>query len=510
MTDGLILALDQGTTSTRAIAYDTAGAAVAQASRPLAQSYPADGWVEHDAETIFADAVAVMREAIAASGRPTSSHPASAVAALGIANQRETVVVWERASGRPIHPAVVWQDRRTAPTCERLREAGCEAQVAATTGLLLDPYFSAAKIAWVLDRVEGARAAAERGTLLAGTIDTWLVWKLTGGRVHATDPTNASRTSLMDLRRQSWDDGMLRLFDVPAALLPEIRDTAGDFGETQAGLLGAAVPIRALVGDQQAALFGHGGAEPGALKATYGTGAFMLLHTGETAPRSSARLLSTAAARIGGQPAFALEGSMFSAGPALPWAGDLLGGVGWDGLESLAARVSADHRVLLVPAFTGLGAPWWDPRARGAVLGLTRDAGAPELAAAAYDSVALQTRDLVDAMRADAPEAFGGGAFGEEGAGPALRIDGGMARSRLFPQRLADLTGLEVHVAADPEITARGAARLAAIGAGLALPDPADAAPQRFAPSVDAAARDAAHARWRAAVAAVRGFAAHA
>ena len=494
MAEPLILALDQGTTSTRAILYDRAGKALAETSRPLHQSYPQDGWVEHDAEAIFADAVAVLTGAAARAGKRTGQ-----VAALGVTNQRETVVVWDRATGRPIHPAIVWQDRRTATVCEGLREGGAEARVVALTGLLLDPYFSATKIAWILDHVEGARARAERGELLCGTIDCWLIWKLTGGAVHATDATNASRTLLMELEAQAWSPELCDLFRVPAALLPQIKDCDGDYGATLPELVGAAIPIRGVAGDQQAALMGQGCVHAGEAKVTYGTGGFMLLHTGDKAPRSTARLLTTVAARLKGRATYALEGSIFIAGAAIKWINEELGVQGGPtAVEALAQAAKADSGVMMVPAFTGLGAPYWDAGARGAILGLTRDAGLAEIAAAAFDATALQTRDLIEAMGADAGFAFGG----------PLRIDGGMARSRWFAQRLSDLTGLGVDRAAEAEATARGAALFAAIGAGL-IEDAETAAGLRpasetFQSQTGAPERDAAYARWGEAVSRVR------
>jgi glycerol kinase len=490
----LILALDQGTTSTRAILYDQKGQALAESSRPLNQSYPHDGWVEHDAEAIFADSVAVLTGAVARSGKRMGQ-----VAALGVTNQRETVVVWDKATGRPIHPAIVWQDRRTAQTCDELRARGAEPRVAQLTGLLLDPYFSATKIAWILDRVDGARARAQRGELLCGTIDCWLVWKLTGGAVHATDATNASRTLLMDLERQAWSSELCDLFRTPRAMLPEILDCDGDYGSTLPELVGAAIPIRGVAGDQQAALMGQGCVHAGEAKVTYGTGGFMLLHTGSKAPRSGARLLTTVAARVGGRASYALEGSIFIAGAAIKWINEELGVAGGPtAVEALAQQAKPDSGVVLVPAFTGLGAPYWDADARGAIMGLTRDAGLAEIAAAAFDATALQTRDLIEAMGRDAGFAFQG----------PVRIDGGMAKSRWFAQRLADLIGLGVDRAAEAEATARGAALFAAIGAKL-VPDAEAAAKLRpaseaFSPALGAAERDESYARWRESVDRVR------
>ena len=496
MPEPLILALDQGTTSTRAILFDSKGKALAEAGRPLEQIYPADGWVEHDAEAIYRACVEVLGEAVSKAARSMSE-----VAAIGITNQRETVVIWDKASGKPIHNAIVWQDRRTEGVCERLRAAGKEARVTEISGLLLDPYFSGTKIAWLLDHVDGARARAAAGELLAGTIDTWVIWKLTGGAVHATDATNASRTLLFDIRRQAWSDEMGEMLDVPLSLMPEVRDCAGDYGETQAGLLGRAIPIRGVAGDQQAALMGQGCIRPGEMKATYGTGCFMLLNTGEAAPVSGARLLTTVAARVNGKTTYALEGAIFIAGAAIQWLGEGLNIAGGpQAAERLAASARDDLPVVLVPAFTGLGAPWWDANARGAILGLTRDAGLAEIARAAFDACALQTRDLIEAMRADAPQAF-------EGA-PELRIDGGMSRSAWFGQRLADLTGVGVCRATYQETTALGAALFAGVGAGV-FRDVEEAAAARpttegFAPALAADRREAAYARWRDAVGRVR------
>jgi len=421
------------------------------------------------------------------------------VAAIGITNQRETVVVWDRASGRPIHPAIVWQDRRTAAVCEALKDA--EAEVAAVTGLLIDPYFSATKIAWVLDHVEGARARAGRGELLAGTIDAWVVWKLTGGAVHATDATNASRTLLFDLDRQAWSPRMLELFGVPAALLPEVRDTSGDYGETIPDLLGRPIPISAVVGDQQGALMGQGCIAPGQMKATYGTGCFLLLHTGRRRPVSHSRMLTTVAARLGGKATFALEGSIFVAGAAIQWMEQEMGVQGGpQAVEALARKARDGHEVVLVPAFTGLGAPWWDADARGGLFGLTRDSGLPEIAHAVFDASALQTRDLLEAMRADAPEALG--------PTSELRIDGGMARSGWFAQRLADLTGQAVYRVTYQETTALGAALFAGLKAGVyaSLEEAAAARPkgEGLPPALDVHVREVAYARWLDAVARVR------
>jgi len=496
MGEPLILVLDQGTTSTRAILFDVHGQSLGEAGRPLQQFYPADGWVEHDAEAIFQASVEVLREAVEKAGRAMSE-----ITAMGVTNQRETVVVWDKASGQPIHRAIVWQDRRTAAACDSLRDAGHEPRVTELTGLLLDPYFSASKIAWLLDHVDGARARAEAGELLAGTMDSWVIWKLTAGRTHATDATNASRTLLFDIHRQTWSQELAELLRAPLNILPEVYDCTGDFGAAEAAFLGAPVPIRGVAGDQQAALMGQGCIHPGEMKATYGTGCFLLLNTGETPARSHSRLLTTVAARVTGRTTYALEGAIFIAGAAIQWLGD---GLGIDGgpqaAEALAASARGDHGVVLVPAFTGLGAPWWDAGARGALLGLTRDSGLAEIAQAAFDACALQTRDLIEAMRADAPGAFA--------AGAEMRIDGGMSRSVWFSQRLADLTGVGVCRATYREATALGASLFAGVGAGV-FSDLEAAAQARlktenFTPRMPAGRRDAAHRRWLDAVDRVR------
>ena len=494
MAEPLLLALDQGTTSTRAILFDVRGQAMAQAGRPLEQFYPADGWVEHDANEIFTTSVAVIAEVLAKS-------PGAEVAAIGITNQRETVVIWDKATGEPIHKAIVWQDRRTATTCEVLRASGIERRVTEITGLLLDPYFSGTKIAWLLDNVPGARARADAGELLAGTMDSWVIWKLTGGRVHATDATNASRTLLFDIEAQAWSAEMLDHLKVPASLLPRVLDCADDYGTTDADLVGRAIPIRGVAGDQQAALMGQGCIHPGEMKATYGTGCFMLVNTGRTRPVSHSKLLTTVAARLNGDTSYALEGSIFIAGAALQWINEGLGVAGGGGaVEALAQTAKTDHGVVMVPAFTGLGAPWWDADARGALFGMTRDTGLAEIAQAALDACALQTRDLVEAMRADAPEAFG--------AGVELRIDGGMSRSAWFSQRLADLTGIAVGRATYQETTALGAALFAGLGIGVYADAEAAAAArpatEPYAPKLDRHHREAAYARWLDAVARVR------
>lgn len=496
MSSDFILSLDQGTTSTRAILFDAAGAEVASLAESLAQHYPGDGEVEHDAEEIFAASVKVLRGVLEIAGRSAAD-----VAAIGITNQRETVVVWDRRTGEPVGRALVWQDRRTAPACEALRAQGVEPRVTALTGLLLDPYFSATKLAWILDSQPGLRARAAAGELLAGTMDCWVIWKLTGGAVHATDATNASRTLLFDIHAEDWSEELLDLFRVPRALLPRVLDCAADYGTTLPELLGGPVAIRGVAGDQQAALMGQGCIRPGEMKATYGTGCFLLLNTGEAAPRSSARLLTTVAARLGGRTTYALEGSIFVAGAALQWINEGLGVPGGGaGVEALAQTARPGHGVTLVPAFTGLGAPWWDPDSRGALLGMTRDTGLAEIADAAFEAAAFQTRDLIEAMRLDAPTALGPEA--------ELRVDGGMSRSAWFCQKLADLTRTPVGRAAYEETTALGAALFAGLGCGL-YESPAAAAaarPQttRMAPGGDPDVADRAHAGWLRSVSRIR------
>ena len=489
----LVLALDQGTTSTRAIVFDRAGTARAEARRPLRQVYPRPGWVEHDPEDIWQDAVAVMREALA-----RARIEARALAGIGIANQRETTLMWQRDGGHPLHNAIVWQDRRTAAACDRLHAAGAGERIAALTGLVIDPYFSATKAAWLLDTVAGARAAAERGALLFGTVDSFLLWRLTGGKAHATDATNAARTQLFDIHRRAWSDELLALFRVPGAALPEVKDSAGMFGIAAADVLGAEVPVLGIAGDQQAAMVGQACLAPGMVKSTYGTGGFALLNTGTWAVASRARLLTTIAYQIAGAATYALEGSIFVAGAALQWLCDGLGVLGdVADSETLAAGADADGAVVMVPAFAGLGAPYWDAHARGALFGLTRDVGVADLARAALDSVAFQTRDLIEAMAAD-------------GAGPptALRVDGGMAANAWFLQRLADLIGVPVERPVETETTALGAARLAGLAAGLI--DGLDALAGewrrecRFEPALDADHRDRLYRRWQDAVARVR------
>ena len=444
------MAIDQGTTSTRAILFDATARAVAIGQHELSQHYPHRGWVEHDPEDIWRDALAVTREALAAID-------IARVAAIGITNQRETVVVWDRATGEPIHRAIVWQDRRTADECARLRAEGNEPLVQERTGLLLDPYFSAAKIAWILDHVAGARERAERGELACGTIDCFLLWRLTGGAVHATDVTNAGRTSLYDIRGQRWDAELCRLFRVPEPLLPQVHDNSHGFGLTAPGLFEAQIPIAGMAGDQQAALFGQACFEPGMAKATYGTGCFMLVNTGGDAVTSGQRLLTTPAYRLDGKMTYALEGSIFVAGAAIKWLRDGLGVIA-DASEtdSLATRVPDSHGVYMVPAFVGLGAPHWDPQARGAIFGLTLGATGAHLARAALEAVAYQTLDLSEAMVRDGAARTS-----------ALRIDGGMTANTWLCQFLADILQVPVERPQNLETTALGAAFFAGLATGV-------------------------------------------
>ena len=439
-----ILAIDQGTTSTRAILFDGDGRPGATAARDLPQHYPRPGWVEHDAEDIWRDTLAVVRDVLTED-----------TIAIGITNQRETIVIWDRITGEPIHPAIVWQDRRTADRCAELRDEGAEGWIRERTGLLLDPYFSGSKAAWLLDHVDGARTRAARGELALGTIDSFLLWRLTAGRVHATDVTNAGRTMLFDIRKGRWDDQLLDLFGIDRSLLPEAMDNAGLFGETDPSLFGRAIPITGMAGDQQAALIGQACLSPGMAKSTYGTGCFLLLHTGDQPSIAEDRLIATPAYRLGGRTAYALEGSIFVAGAAVKWLRDALHLIdNAADSERIAAAVPEDHGVHLVPAFVGLGAPHWKPEARGLISGLTLDSTADHIVRATLESIAFQTGDLIDAMAesADAPA--------------TLRIDGGMAQNGWFCQFLADITGIAVERPHSHETTAAGAAYLAGLGIG--------------------------------------------
>ncbi|MGC8524158.1 MAG: glycerol kinase GlpK [Acidibrevibacterium sp.] len=487
-----LLALDQGTTSTRSILFrqDVSVAAVAQQEFP--QHYPEPGWVEHDPEDLWRSAVATLREALAGVS-------VDEIAALGIANQRETTILWSRKTGQAIAPAIVWQDRRTAERCAALRAQGLEPMIAKKTGLLLDPYFSGTKIAWLLDHVEGARARATAGELAFGTVDSFLIWRLTGGAVHATDATNAARTLLFDIHRGAWDEALCAAFDVPVSLLPEVRDSAGDFGTTTPDLFGRALPIRGVAGDQQAATVGQACFAPGMLKSTYGTGCFALLNTGDQPVASKNRLLTTIAYQLNGRRTYALEGAIFVAGASVQWLRDELGLLTAAAeAGELAAAADPAQDVYLVPAFVGLGAPHWDAGARGAIFGLTRGTTRKELARAALESVGYQTRELIEAMRADWPGA----------AQTVLRVDGGMTASDWTMQFLADILEAPVDRPKIMETTALGAAYLAGLAAGV-LPAPETfarswALDRRFTPNLAAAARERKWRGWRDAVARTR------
>lgn len=484
-----ILAVDQGTTSSRAIVFDTTGQVVSVAQQEFAQHYPNSGWVEHDPEDLWQSTLAVCRDACAQAVeqgvRPVT---------MGITNQRETTVLWDRETGKPVYNAIVWQDRRTADACGKLRSRGLEETVTARTGLLLDPYFSATKVAWILDNVSGAREAAEAGKLAFGTVDSWLIWRFTGGERHVTDATNASRTMLFNIHEQRWDEELLTKFGVPASLLPEVLDSAADFGTVQSDWLEQSLPIRGNAGDQHAAVVGQSCFSPGMIKSTYGTGCFALINTGEKAVRSKNRLLTTMAYRIDGQPTYALEGSIFVAGAAVQWLRDGLGVLASAGeTESLAASLESNKGVYLVPAFTGLGAPHWDPDARGALFGLTRDTGPAELARAALESVCYQTHDLIVAMAADAGH-----------APETLRVDGGMVVNDWLLQKLADVAGVAVERPTVIETTALGAAYLAGLGHGI-WPSLEAVRTQwqldrRFQPDIAATEREAALSGWADAV----------
>jgi glycerol kinase len=489
---GVLIAIDQGTTSTRSIVFDAALTPIASAQIELAQIYPAPGWVEHDAEEIWASTVATLREAIAKAGVS-----AAEVAGIGITNQRETTIVWDRTNGKPIHNAVVWQDRRTADLCERLSSEGHEPSISSKTGLLLDPYFSATKIAWLLDNVEGARGAAEAGRLAFGTIDSFLIWRLTGGAVHTTDATNAARTLLFDIARGEWDADLARLFGVPMNLLPRVTDCCGELGMTTAELLGAPIRILGCAGDQQAATIGQGCFSPGMVKSTYGTGCFAVLNTGAERVASTQRLLTTIAYQLEGKRTYALEGSIFVAGAAVQWLRDELGHIRRSAdLDALAQQADPAEQLYLVPAFVGLGAPWWDAKARGALFGLTRNSGAPEIARAVIEAVGYQTRDLIDAMHADWPSA--------RRAETGLRVDGGMCASDLTMQFLADIVASPVDRPKVLETTALGAAYLAGRASGLCPDLDGFAASwrldRRFQPRMDEVERSRKWAGWHDAV----------
>ena len=487
-----LVAIDQGTSSSRCVVFDRKGAVLGSSQQEFPQIYPRPGWVEHDPEAIWRSVVETTRKALAGSGVAAGS-----IAGLGITNQRETTLVWDRKSGRCIHNAIVWQDRRTARVCQGLRDRGVEPAVIDKTGLRLDPYFSATKLAWLLDNVEGARAMAQAGRLAFGTVDCFLLWRLTAGRVHATDATNASRTLLYNIQTQEWDDELLDLFGIPGSLLPEVRDCAADYGVTDHDVIGARIPIRGIAGDQQAALIGQAGFAPGVTKSTYGTGCFVIANTGRDALRSANKLLTTVAYRLDGEVTYGLEGSIFVAGSAVQWLRDQLKIIGnAAATEAIAAATGIVENVHVVPAFTGLGAPYWDPDARGAILGLSRDSGIDEIVTATLQSIAYQTCDLTQAMA-------------DDGIAPSvIRVDGGMVANDWFLRFLADMLQVTVERPANVESTVTGAACLAGLGSGVydSVHDIEGlwASDARFEPAMDAARRDRLYSGWLDAVARVR------
>ncbi len=486
-----ILAIDQGTTSSRAIIFDKSLTPIASAQEEFTQHFPHSGWVEHDPEDIWSSTAGTCRGAIERAGLGPSD-----IAAIGITNQRETVVVWDRATGKPVHNAIVWQDRRTSDLCARLKAEGHEAMVRQKTGLLLDPYFSGTKLAWLLDNVDGMRAKAEAGDLAFGTVDSFLIWRLTGGKAHVTDVTNAARTLLYNIRDGKWDEEICALLNIPMSLLPMVKDTGAEFGMTRPDLFGAPLPILGVAGDQQAATLGQACFEPGMLKSTYGTGCFALLNTGANLVESQNRLLGTIAYQFDGKPTYALEGSIFIAGAVVQWLRDGLKIIREAGeTQGLAEAADPEQSLYLVPAFTGLGAPYWDPDCRGAIYGLTRNSGPAEFARAALESVGFQTRDLWEAMRAD---------WQGEGGEQVLRVDGGMSASDWTMQFLADILGAPVDRPKVLETTALGAAWVAGMQAGV-YPDQAGfaktwALDRHFTPNMDSALRDARYAGWKDAV----------
>lgn len=488
-----LLAIDQGTTSSRAIVFDAQGRRRASAQQEFKQYFPQDGWVEHDGDEIWQSTLDVCRRALHDGGLQASD-----MLAIGITNQRETTLVWDARSGALIHPAIVWQDRRTADYCATLKTAGHENRVSQKTGLLIDPYFSATKLRWILQHVPQARQRAERGELRFGTVDSFLLWRLSGGKVHRTDASNASRTLLFNIHTQCWDEELLELFEIPASLLPEVLDCAADFGHSEAELFGASIPVLGMAGDQQAALIGQACFEPGMVKSTYGTGCFMIQNTGATPVISRNRLLTTVGYRLGGKVTYAVEGSIFVAGAALQWLRDGIKLIRHaEESEALAEQTGDACGVYLVPAFTGLGAPYWDPKARGAIFGLTRDTGIKEIVTAGLQSVCYQTRDLLEAMRQDGAA-----------APSALRVDGGMVVNGWVMQFLADILGVPVERPEITETTALGVAYLAGLQAGLFrnLDEIAGhwQLQQRFQPGMPQAHRDTLYAGWLDAVKRVR------
>jgi glycerol kinase len=491
-----VMALDQGTTSSRAILFDRDGAIAAVDQIEFTQHFPQPGWVEHDADEIWRTQLRAAQNALAKVGATGSD-----LAAIGITNQRETTVVWDRATGQPIHRAIVWQSRQTAPICEELRARGLTDEVRERTGLVIDAYFSGTKVRFILDAISGARERAERGELAFGTIDSWLLYRLTKGRVHATEYSNASRTLLYNVHERRWDDRLLAELGVPRSVLPEVRDSSGVFGEADPQWFGAAVPIAGIAGDQQAALFGQRCNRPGRAKNTYGTGCFLLMNTGEVAPRSESGLLTTIAWGIGGRVEYALEGSIFVTGAAVQWLRDGVGLISSSGeSESLAASVEDTAGVYLVPAFTGLGAPYWDERARGLLIGITRGTTREHIVRATLEAIAYQTRDIVECLESDAKIEL-----------DALRVDGGAAANDFLMQFQADVLGTVVERPALLEVTAFGAAALAGLAVGFwkdesALPGGGRAV-TRFEPRMSADRRDALYAGWRRAVERSRGWA---
>lgn len=489
-----ILALDQGTTSSRAALFDSTGALRALRSREFTQIYPQPGWVEHDPMEMLESQLAVLREAA-----KCGIAPLDGIAAIGITNQRETAIVWEKKTGKPVCNAIVWQCRRTAPECERLRERGLEEPIRRKTGLIVDAYFSGTKLKWILDRIPGARERARRGELLFGTVDSWIIWNLTGG-LHVTDYTNASRTMLYNIHELRWDPEILEWLDIPAEMLPEVRGNAGDFGALRPEILGRAIPIRGVAGDQQAALFGQACYEPGMVKSTYGTGCFVLMHTGAQAVHSQNRLLTTIAWGLDGQVEYALEGSVFIAGAAIQWLRDELGLIRTSAeSEEVAARVPDSGGVYLVPAFSGLGAPWWDMYARGTLVGLTRGTSRPHIVRAALEAIAYETRDVVSAMARDAGVEI-----------QVLRVDGGASANNLMMQFQADILDIPVERPACVETTALGAAYLAGLSAGI-WPDRQAISEQWsmdriFRPAMDAERRSRLYEGWLRAVERSRGW----
>ena len=485
-----ILAIDQGTTSSRAMIFDRDMQITATAQEEFAQHFPASGWVEHDPTDLWQTTLATCRAAIAKAGIQASD-----IAGIGITNQRETTLVWDRLTGAPIHNAIVWQDRRTADICGILKSEGHEAFVTQRTGLLLDPYFSGTKIKWILDRVEGAHVRARLGQLAFGTVDSWIIWNLTGGEAHVTDATNASRTMLYDIHDGDWSSDLCTLLDIPMAILPGVKDCAAEFGHTDPALLGAAIPILGVAGDQQAATIGQACFQPGMMKSTYGTGCFALLNTGDVPVASQNRLLTTVAYQLDGKPTYALEGAIFIAGAVVQWLRDGVGLITDAGqTQAMAEAADRGQDVIMVPAFTGLGAPYWAPDCRGAIFGLTRNSGPNEFARAALESVGFQTRDLLEAMQADM------GRIGEQ----VLRVDGGMTASDWTMQFLADITGAPVDRPKVLESTAVGVAWLAGMRAGI-YPDMEGfaqtwARDQRFEPMMQQPFREDRYDAWKKAV----------